>query len=90
MHNLKGLDTNNNVNLALLQVRSSHIGAGLSCPTMLLFNRPTRCLLPQMNREPIDINNDDAKYETLKAYQEKCVKDIDTPKRLTFSPCAIL
>ena len=33
-----------------------------------------------MNREPIDITNDDAQYEDLKAHQSKCMKDRDTHK----------
>ena len=41
-------------------------GAGLPSLAMLLFNRPIRGLLPQMNRQPININNDDAQYEALK------------------------
>ena len=34
--------------------------AGLHSPVTLLFNRSIRGLLPQMNREPINTNNDDA------------------------------
>ena len=59
MHNQKCLDTNNNVNLALLQVRSMPIDAGLPSLAMQLFNRPISGLSPQMNREPINIYNDD-------------------------------
>ena len=33
-----------------------------------------------MNRELININNDDAQYEALKACQDKYVKDSDTHK----------
>ena len=73
----KCLDTNNDVSLSLLQIRSTPIGAGLS-PAILLFNRPIRGLLFQMNRKSINIKNDDAQYEALKAYQDKYVKDNDT------------
>ena len=45
------------------------IDAGLPSPTMLLFSKPIRVLLPQMNREPININNDNAKYEMYKGTQ---------------------
>ena len=76
----KGLDTNNDVNLTLLQTRSTPINAVLPSLAMLLFNRPIRGLLPEMNREPIKINNDDAQYEALKAHQHKDVKNNDTHK----------
>ena len=60
MHNQKCLYTNNDMNLALLQIISMPIDTGLPSPATLLFNRPIIGLLPKMNREPIDINNDDA------------------------------
>ena len=46
----------------------------------MLFIWPIRSLLPQMNREPISINNDDAQYEALKVCQNKSVKKKDTHK----------
>ena len=46
----KGFDNNNDVNLALLQIRSMPKGPGLPSPVMLLLNRPIRGLLHQMNR----------------------------------------
>ena len=51
---------------------------------MLLFNRPVGGLVPQMNREPIKINNDDAQYETPKAQQGKYVKDKDAKTHCSF------
>ena len=80
MHNQKCLDTNNAINLALLQIRSTAIGAGLPSPTTLLFNRPIRGLLLQMNRVPIKINNDNPQYEAPQACQDKYVKKSDTYK----------
>ena len=38
----KCLDTNQDVSLALLQIQSTPIGAGLPGPTILLFNRPIK------------------------------------------------
>ena len=76
----KCLDSNNGVNLALLQIRSLSIGTGLPSPAMLLFNRPGRGLLPQINREPININNDDVQYRAFKAHQSKYITDSDTHK----------
>ena len=46
----------------------------------MLFNKPTRGLLPQMNREHKNINNDDAQYEALKVHKDKYVKDNDACK----------
>ena len=63
-YNGKCPDTND-VNLALLQIRSTPITIGLPNPAILLLNRPIRGLLPKMSREPININIDDAQYEAL-------------------------
>ena len=60
IHNQKCLYTNQDVSLALLQIQSTPIGAGLPSPAMLLFKRQIKSLLPQMLSEPININNDDA------------------------------
>ena len=62
----KCLDTNHNVNLALLHIKSTFRGTGLPSPSTMLFNRPIRGLLHQMNREQININNDDAQNIVLK------------------------
>ena len=56
------------------------IDEGLPSPAILLFKRPIKSLLPQMNREPININNDDIHYEVLKAHHNKYVKNNDTHK----------
>ena len=37
---------------------------------MLLFNRPIRGQLPEMNRKFISINSDDAQYEVLIPHQK--------------------
>ena len=66
------------MNLSLLQIRL--IGLGLPSTAILLFNRPIRGLLPQINREPININSKDAQYEALKAHQSKYIKENDTHK----------
>ena len=46
------------IHLALLQICSTTIGVGVLRPAVMLFIRPIRGLLPQMNRDPIDTNND--------------------------------
>ena len=64
-------------------MRLTPIGTGLLSLATLLFNRPIRALLCQMNREPININADDKHYEVLKACQDKYIKGNDN-NRLTF------
>ena len=76
-HYQKCPDNNDDVNLALLQVRSTSIGTGLPCLATLLFNRPMRVLLPQMNREQINFNADDKHYDTLKTCQDKYIRGSD-------------
>ena len=59
----KCLDNIDDVSLALLQMRSTPIGAGLPSPATLLFNRPIKGLLPQITRELFNINGDDKHFE---------------------------
>ena len=51
VHRQKCFDDNGDINLAMLQMRSTPVGAGLPSPATLLFNRPIRDLLPKMNRK---------------------------------------
>ena len=69
IHNQKSLDTNQDVSLALLHIWSTPIATGLPSPAILLFNRPINSLQPQMLRELISINNDDAQYKALQVYK---------------------
>ena len=55
---------NNDANFALLQIRSTPIGTGIPSPAKLLFSRPIGGLLPEVRREPININKDDEYYKT--------------------------
>ena len=54
------------------------MGAGLPCLGMILFNRPIRGLLPQMRRDPINVDNDDLHCKELEACQRKNLKSKDT------------
>ena len=74
----KCFENNNDINLSLLQVRSTPIGAGLSNSTTLLFNSPIKAQLLQIKREPINFNADDEKYMALKLQQDRYVMDNDT------------
>ena len=56
------------------------VAPGLSNPTTLLFNRPVRCLMPRLNRAPINHDFDEDHLNAL-----KCVKTIynkDTVKEI--------
>ena len=46
---------------------SKLIGVGLPSPAVMLFNRLISGPLPKMNRDPININNDNMHYEALEA-----------------------
>ena len=72
------------VHFALLEVRSTLVGAGLLSPATILFNRPIRALLLQNGREPIYINNDDEYYKALKSRQEAYTHNNDTCKDSIF------
>ena len=65
----KCLDTTQDISLVLLQIQSMPLGAGLPTPVMMFFNRPRRGLLLQMNKEPININNEDIHYGVLESHQ---------------------
>ena len=56
------------------------LSASLPSPATLSFNQPIRALLPQINREPININADVEHYNVLKACQDKYIKGNDTRK----------
>ena len=71
VHSKKCNDTNHDICLAWLQVRSTPIGAGLPSIATVLFIRATERLLPKINIVPINIENDDAKYEALEAHLKK-------------------
>ena len=76
------------MNLALVQIRSIPTGPWLPSPSMLLFNRLIKGLLPQMNRKPIIINYDDVQYEVLKACHDIYVKNNEAHKDSLSFPIA--
>ena len=80
----KCLDNNDDINLALLQKRTTLIGTGLPSPATPLFNRPEH----QINREPINFNADDDLYKAQNIHQDKYMKGNDT-HRLIFFPCRV-
>ena len=54
--------------MALLQICSIPIESGLPSPAAMLFTRPIRGLLTQMNRDPNNVDNDALHHETLEAH----------------------
>ena len=72
------------VNSALIQIISQLIGTGILSPAMLLFNRPIWMLLPQIGREPLNINNDYGSNKASKSRHETDIKNNDTHKDSTF------
>ena len=56
------------------------VGEGLLNPTMILFSGLIKDLLPQVNRDSINVNNDDTYFEALEAQQRKNDKGKDTQK----------
>ena len=58
----KCFDNWDDVYLTLMQMGSTPIGKGLPGPGTLLFNRPIRALLPQINWQPMNSSADDEYY----------------------------
>ena len=58
--------TNQDVNLALLQMRSTPVRNGLPSPATVLFNRPIRELSPMINRMLMLYDYDDEHYDAMK------------------------
>ena len=57
---------NKDVNLTLLQKRSTPIENGLPSPATVLFNRLISGLLPKINKTPVIYDYDDEHYNVLK------------------------
>ena len=70
------------ISLALLQIRSVPLGTGLPSSATMLFSRPVRGLLPQKNRGPINVDNNDTHNEALEVHQK--YKGNDTIKTILF------
>ena len=60
MHNQNGLDSNDDISLALLKKRSTPTNARPPSPATQLFKRLMRAYYPKRYRESIIINNNDA------------------------------
>ena len=74
----KFADTNDDPHKALLQIRSTQLGQGLSSPRTLLINHTIRGIMPILNRPQIITNNDDDHYRMLVERQAKAYKNHDS------------
>ena len=72
---MKYFNTNADVNLASLHIISVPLGSELPGPTTILFNRSIRVLMPRISRMSINFDCSDSYYETLKARQDRTVKN---------------
>ena len=74
------------MHLALLQVRTIPLELGLPSPTTLLFNCPTKGIMPLINSTPKIIENDDKHHKALVKRQTKNDKKYDTARNYTLLP----
>ena len=79
-------DIKSDIHLALLQVRMMLLVQGLPSPATLLFNHPTRGIMPLINIPPISIDNDDEHHKALLERQTKNDKKYDTSRNYTLLP----
>ena len=78
----KCFETNTDVNLALLQIRSTLIGPWLPSPITIIFSRLTQGTLLKINTSPISYDYDQDNYNELKLRQCKLVKKNDNDKEI--------
>ena len=84
MYYEKHFDNKDYVSFALLQIQLMPIHVGLPSAATLLFNIPVKDLLSKVNMEPINYNINNEKYEALKLWQERCLKNNDTHRDSIF------
>ena len=76
----KCIETNDDIHIALLQIRTTHLEPGLLSPAMLLFNHPKWSIMPIINRIPINSDNDEDHYESLVKKQTRNDKNYDAAR----------
>ena len=72
--------------MTMLQVRTTPLEKGLPSPAKLLFNCLVRGIMPVMDRQPINIDNDDKHHKNLMHRQAKSDQDSDTSKNFMSIP----
>ena len=73
-------NTNSDIHLALLQIRVRPLGPELPSPARLLFNHPTRGIMPIINRILLSMDDDDEYHEALVEKQTKNDKKYDSAR----------
>ena len=71
-----GTETNEDIQVALLQTRSTPLEPGLPSPATLLFNCPIWGIMPIINRLQINLDNNDDHYESLVNRQAKMTRNM--------------
>ena len=57
--------------MALLQIKTKPLGQGFPSPATLVFNHPECHVIPLMDRQPINIDNEDEHHKKLMYRQDK-------------------
>ena len=78
----KCIENNDDVHIALLQIRAMPLEPGLPIQAMLLFNCPIRGIMPIINTIPINSDNDEDHYEALVKRQIRNDKNYDAARNL--------
>ena len=73
-------DTKSEIHLALLHVRTS------TNPAILLFNFPTRSIMPIIYRVLISIDNNDEYHKILVKRHTKMIRNVILPEIILFFP----
>ena len=76
----KCIETNDDIHIALLQIRTTPLEPGLPSQVKLLFNHPIQGIMPIINRIPINSDNGDDHYEVLVKRQIRNDKNYDTAR----------
>ena len=80
----KCIEINEDMHVALLQIRSTPLEPGLLSPATLLFNHPIWDIMPIINRLPINSDNDDEHYEALISRHAKMIRNMILPEIMIY------
>ena len=80
----KCIETNEDIHVALVQIRSVPLEPGLQSPTTLLFNCPILGIMPITNRQPVNLDNDYEHYEVLVNRQAKMTRNMILPDTMIY------
>ena len=76
----KCIETNEDIHVALLQIRPTPLKPGLPTSATLIFNCPIWGIMPILNRLPINLDNNEESYEALFNREAKNDKKYDTAR----------